>query len=481
MIDLQEYWPGAATFFSLILSIVCSGHAILYKSDSRAAIGWVGIIWLVPILGGTLYFLLGINRVRRIAKVMRQGGMYVVIPETMYVTEESHLLSIFPHNSSFSRLARLGGTVTERPLLNSNGIIPLINGDEAFPRMLASIEASERSISLSTYIFDNDTVGKLFISALSRAVARGVKVRVLIDDIGLRYSWRPVLKQLKAEKITVARFMGALRPMTFPHFNLRKHRKIMVVDGKHAFTGGMNIREGHMISIHPKHPVKDLHFEVTGPLVTQLQEVFVQDWVFTTKEVLEGPTWFADPKASGKILARVITEGPDEDLFKLSMMIEGGISSAQHTIWILTPYFLPDSSMSRALTIAASKGVEVNIILPSNNNLPFVQWASNPQLQPLLEYGCHIWFTDPPFDHTKLMLVDEAWTLFGSANLDPRSLRLNFELNVECYDVELAKSLKKIIQHKLKRARRLSEEELIVRSLPVKLRDGVARLFSPYL
>lgn len=481
LIDLQDYWPSAATFFSLLLSILCSGHAILNKSDSRAAIGWVGIIWLVPILGSILYFLLGINRVRRLARVMRQGGMYVMVPENVFIAEESHLEKLYPSNSSLITLARLGRTITGRPLLNGNKIKPLVNGDEAFPKMLTEIDSARQSISLSTYIFDNDQVGKLFIQALSRAVSRGVEVRVLIDDIGLRYSWRPVLKHLRAEGIKVARFMGALRPMTFPHFNLRKHRKILVIDGKHAFTGGMNIREGHMLSIGSRHPVGDLHFEVLGPLVTQLQEVFVQDWAFTTREILEGITWFAPQVTSGKTLARVITEGPDEDLFKLSMMIEGGITSAQNSVWILTPYFLPDSSMTRALSIAAAKGVSVNIVLPGSNNLPFVQWASNPLLQNLLEHGCRIWFTPPPFDHSKLILVDESWVLFGSANLDPRSLRLNFELNVECYDEDLGECLKNLITSKIKGARVLTEEDILTHPLPLRLRDGVARLFSPYL
>lgn len=412
---------------------------------------------------------------------MRQGGMYVMVPESAFIAEDSAIEKLCTANSSFGRLARLGRTITSRPLLTGNKVVPLVNGDEAFPKMLEAIQSAKKSISLSTYIFDNDRLGKIFIQALSHAVSRGVEVRVLIDDIGLRYSWRPVLKHLRQANIKVARFMGALRPMSFPHFNLRKHRKIMVIDGKKAFTGGMNIREGHMLSLAPKHPVADLHFEVSGPLITQLQEVFVQDWAFTTKEILQGSTWFGSPVPSGNTLARVITEGPDEDLFKLSMMIEGGITSAQKSIWVLTPYFLPDISMARALNMAAGKGLDVNIVLPGNNNLPFVQWASNPQLQELIEHGCRIWFTIPPFDHSKLIMVDEAWILVGSANLDPRSLRLNFELNVECYDEALGKDLKQLIKKKLTGARMLTLDEIISRPLPARLRDGVARLFSPYL
>lgn len=481
MIPWQDHGSFVVTVFTVALSIISSGHVILYKTDSRSAIGWVGIIWLVPILGSVLYFLFGINRVRRLAKVMRASGMSVLVPEQVHVAKARELRERFPSNPAFVTLARLGGNVTERPLLKGNEIHPLVNGDEAFPRMLEAIVEAKRSISLSTYIFDNDQVGRNFIKALASAVKNGVEVKVLIDDIGLRYSWRPVLKELRRSGVEVARFMGAFRPMTFPHFNLRKHRKIMVIDGIHAFTGGMNIREGHQLSLDPRHPISDLHFEVRGPLVTQLQEVFVQDWAFTTQEILSGEKWFPRQGVRGQSLARVITEGPDEDLFKLSMIIEGAVSSAQRSIWILTPYFLPDSSMARALSIAAGKGISVNIILPRSNNLPFVQWASNPDLLPLLQNGCDIWFTPPPFDHTKLILVDESWALFGSANLDPRSLRLNFELNVEAFDPKLCLELRRLIRHKLKNAHFLREAEIRSWPLPLRLRDGIARLFSPYL
>jgi cardiolipin synthase A/B len=479
--QLQEYWPTIVTLFTLGLSLMCSGHAILYKRDSRAATGWVGIIWLVPILGSILYILLGINTIKRLAKTVRKESHLVAGHENLHAATISELTREFHHRPSILTLARLGTNATKKPLFTGNEILPLINGDEAYPRMLEAIRSAEKSISLSTYIFDNDRVGKIFIGELAAAVKRGVEVRVLIDDLGLRYSWRPVHRRLKKDKIKVARFMGAFRPMTFPHFNLRKHRKILVVDGKIGFTGGMNIREGHQLSLNPKHPIKDLHFEVHGTIVTQLQEVFAEDWAFTTKELLDGPLWFSEEEPQGRILARVIADGPDEDLDRLPLIIEAAFTAAQSSIWIMTPYFLPDSSMVRALYIAALKGVEVNIVLPAQNNMPFVQWASNFQLLPLIQHGCHVWFSEPPFDHTKLILVDEIWSLFGSANLDPRSLRLNFELNVECYDRQLAARLKTIMADKLKGARRVSEAELKNRGMLLRLRDGFARLFSPYL
>jgi cardiolipin synthase A/B len=474
---LQEYLPQIATFTSIVIIIVGSCHVLLYKSDSKAAISWIGIIWLVPLVGGLLYFIFGINRVRRLAKELRLENS-----DPLHVDEikDQHFKS--PDVSAqFLPLTKLGFATTKRNLTFDNKIVPLFNGDEAYPAMLKAIEQAELSITLSTYIFDNDQVGRLFISALAAAVKRKVKVRVLIDDIGLRYSFRPVLKKLKAAKVPVARFMGAFRPMTFPHMNLRKHRKILVVDGKVAFTGGMNIRTGHMLALNPKHPVVDLHFMLSGPIVGQLQQVFADDWFFTTKKRLQGHPWFVPTTNMGQSLARVITDGPDEDIFKLPMIIEGAISCARKNIWIITPYFLPELSLSRALNIAANKGVQVNIILPGKSNIPPAQWAAYPDLKLFLSHGCRIWYTGEPFDHSKLMLIDDEWILFGSANLDPRSLRLNFEMNVECYDQELARQLKEHLEQKTMQAHQLTLREINSRSLLLKLRDGVARLFSPYL
>jgi cardiolipin synthase len=472
-----DYWPGLLAVLSLVLPIICSVHVILYKKDSRAAISWVGIVWLVPLLGCFLYYIFGINRVRRFAKEVRNEVKNPSIP--VYTVEEDshrHIIS-----SQFFPLKSLGKMVTGRDLTFNNHITPLFNGDEAYPEMLLAIDQAKLSATLSSYIFDNDRVGHLFIEALKRAIARKVKVRVLIDDIGLRYSFRPVLKKLKKAKIPVARFLGALRPMTFPHINLRKHRKILIIDGKIAFTGGMNIREGHKLSLLPRHPVLDLHFKITGSVVRQLQEVFTHDWFFTTKESLLCYPWFTEDEATGDSVARVVTDGPDEDLFKLPMIIEGAMSCAKKSIWIMTPYFLPEMPLTRALQIAASKGIKVNIVLPSQSNIALVQWASHYDLKSLIDYGCQVWHSPPPFDHTKLIVIDDEWILFGSANLDPRSLRLNFEMNVECYNKELGLWLRQHAEERMKVSKKVTADFLQQRATWIKLRDGTARLFSPYL
>jgi cardiolipin synthase len=243
----------------------------------------------------------------------------------------------------------------------------------------------------------------------------------------------------------------------------------------------MNIRVGNCLQRHPRGPVQDIQFRVRGPVVTQMQEVFADDWLFTTGETLRGDTWFPKPEAAGQVLARSVPDGPDEDFEKLRWTLLGALSIARHSVRIVTPYFLPDPAVVSALNLAAMRGVQVDIVLPARSNLPFVGWASRSMWWQVLEHGCRIWLTQPPFDHSKLMIVDGCWVLLGSANWDPRSLRLNFEYNLECYDLELARRMEQLFETKRKPAYLVTLQEMDDRPLPVRLRDGIARLWTPYL
>src|SRR6266496_1974773 len=476
---LAEFWPHLAAGFSFLASLIASIHAVLNKRDSRAAALWLGFIWLLPLLGPVLYLALGVNRIRRHAQSLRVGrgpsaAIPKPIPEDMGEPQR-------PEAEHLRMLARVVDRVATQPLVAGNRVQALVNGDEAYPAMLDAIEQANVSVSLATYIFDNDRSGRRFVEALGRAVTRGVQVRVLIDDAGARYSLPSIVGRLKRAGVPVARFLPTLAPWRLTTINLHNHRKILVTDGRIGFTGGMNIRGGNALVAKPRRPVQDLHFKVEGPVVAQLQEAFVDDWAFCTKEVLAGDSWFPELKERGSVIARVITDGPDVDLDKLRWALLGALSCAQSSVRILTPYFLPDPPLITALNLAALRGAQVDIILPSVSNLPYVYWASRAMWWQVLERGCRIWLTAPPFDHSKLMIVDHHWVFLGSANWDPRSLRLNFELNVECYGREFAGAMEAVVQGKLRGAKAVTLEEMDGRSLPVKLRDGVARLFTPYL
>lgn len=483
---LEQTWPYLVVTADLVLALVASGHVVIYKRDLRAAIGWAGLIWLSPFLGAALYALFGVNRVKRRASRIRQGHPSGACSQAV-AAADAHAGDVRRQDSGVRPTDGLPALqyyvtrATGAPITHGNRVKPLQNGDQAYPIMLEAIEQAERSLALCTYIFDNDRAGRQFVDALASAVRRGVEVRVLIDGAGSKYSRPPVPRLLRAAGVPVAGFLESLLPVRNPYLNMRNHRKILVADGRMGFTGGLNIREGCVLELEPEHPVRDIHFCFQGPVVRQMLDSFAVDWAFTTGETLEGDRWYPALSPVGDVTARGIADGPDENFETIKWVILGALSRSREQVIIATPYFLPDQTLIAALNLTAMRGVHVDIVLPAHSNLRFVDWAAMAQAWQLLARGCRIWLSPPPFDHSKLMVVDSSWSFVGSSNWDPRSLRLNFEFNVECYDSALARNLADQVQAKIDAGRALRLEEANRRSLPIKLRDGVTRLFSPYL
>ena len=470
-----------AGVLTLLLSIIASAHVVLHKRDSRSAVGWVGLIWLAPVVGSLAYVLLGINRIRRRATEQRTLSPPIRTGEFERPPSLSGDVSLVGQAAHLEPLARLVDRVAGRPLSPGNAIEPLCNGDEAYPAMLDAIDRAQKSIAFCTYIFDNDAAGIQFVLALEKAVKRGVEVRVLIDAVGARYSRPSIIRELHQHGVRVARFGVALIPWRMPYMNLRNHRKLMIIDGSVGFTGGMNIRVGNLLQSNSGHPVQDLHFRIDGPVVRNLMQTFAEDWGFTTREVLQGDTWFPHLANTGAVVARGVTDGPDGDFEKARLVFLGALACAQKTVRIVTPYFVPDSGLISAINVAGLRGVLVELVLPEMNNLALVQWASTHQLWQILQRGCRVYFSPPPFDHTKIMLVDGGWSLIGSSNWDARSLRLNWEFVVECYDQTFAARLDDLVDKKIAGSKRVLKENVDARSLPIRLRDGIARLAAPYL
>jgi cardiolipin synthase len=480
--QLQDIAPELSVAVDLIIAITASTHVILHKSDTRAATAWVGLIWLVPFLGALLYLFLGINRIQRRAKVLKSSSTEFRVELDEAPRSPADLdRELGADRARLVELARVVGKVTRLPLLVGNRVDRLVDGDEAYPAMLEAMRDAEQSISFESYIFEAGGVGAEFVDALANAYARGVEVRVLVDDVGTRYARPRIDRVLKQHGVPVAKFLPALLPRGFTHFNLRNHCKILVVDGVVGFTGGINVRQDSVIESNPRYPTRDLHFRVLGPAVGQLQEAFARDWAFTTGERLAGARWFPDLTPVGATLARGISDGPDRDLDNLHWVFLAAIGAARRSIRIMTPYFLPDRVLTKALHLAAQRGVEVDIIVPERGNLPVVRWAMWSHHREVLGGDIRLWLSPEPFDHSKLFVVDGYWCSIGSSNWDPRSLRLNFEFNLECYDDELGESLEEHVRARLEDARLLTLEELEGRSIFLKVRDGTARLLTPYL
>ncbi len=460
-----------------ITSWWAAGHALIHKRDSRAALGWIGFCLIFPLLGPVSYWLFGINRIATRARKNEARAADSEAPNLPRRPFRGLSSNAVP--PEFQALAQISEAVSGAPLLAGNHVEALHDGEQAYPAMLKAIEGATVRILLCTYIFDADEAGRWFVDALALARARGVEVRVILDGVGERYSKAGIVRLLRREGIEVVRFLPPrLLPPTL-HLNLRNHRKILSVDGAQAFTGGMNLGSRHLAAV-TENPdrVADLHFRLTGPIVAELEAVFARDWAFLTRELLE---LFPSPEPAWTALCRAIVDGPDEALGKLAMILVGALSVAQREVAIMTPYFLPPRELIAALQAAALRGVEVTLILPAKNNLFYVHWATRKLLWELLQRGIRVYYQPPPFVHSKLFLVDRHFCLVGSANLDPRSLRLNFELDVGVYDSAFGASLAEHFEAAQSRSREVTLEELDGRSLALRLRDGLAWLFSPYL
>ena len=459
----------SATLLHIAIALAVTVHALLYKRSVGAAMSWMGIAWLSPFVGGVLYFTFGINRVKRRAKRLRN--------------ERSHLFIIDEAAAGggpgdpMSPLEYAIGRLTGLPMESGNEVEVLLSGDETYPAMLAAIDGAKMSVGLSTYIFRADAEGARFIDALVRAVRRGVEVRVLVDGVGSGYFRSGAYLKLREAGVPVDRFLHSYFPWRMPFVNLRNHRKLLVVDGRVGFAGGINIGAENVLARDPPHPVRDTHFRLEGPVIEQLTEAFADDWLFATGEKLLNEKWFGPIDPKGPLGARVITSGPDEDIEQIEFAALHAISCARRSIRIVTPYFLPPEILTVALGLAAMRGVAVDIYVPEHSNHFVLDWARRVPLRALVEAGCRVLLSPAPFEHSKLMIIDDGWSLIGSANWDTRSFRLNFELDIEVHGADFAGRLARLMRE----GRRLTLGELDGEPILYRLRNSAARLLQPYL
>jgi cardiolipin synthase len=468
-VDLAWYMGELAALAHVCIAGAVTVHVLLFKRNVGTSISWMGIAWLSPLIGGLLYFALGVNRVKRRAMRLRRERTHMFLVEE--VTPDA------PEAGPLTPLDYAIGRLTGLSAEPGNRIDLLRSGDQAYPVMLAAIDAAEKSVGLASYIFRDDEAGMPFIEALIRAHRRGVQVRVLIDGIGAGYFRSGTYEKLHEAGVPVDRFLHSYVPWKTPFLNLRNHRKLLVIDGRVAFTGGLNIGHENLLKTNPAHPVRDTHFRIEGPVVEQLTEAFADDWLYETGEKLLDDAWFPDLEPVGDAVARVVTSGPDEDMEQIEFAILHAISCARRSIRVVTPYFLPPDMLTTALSLAAMRGIAVEILVPEESNHRLLDWARRVPLRILLEAGCRVTLLPAPFDHSKLMTIDDAWALIGSANWDIRSFRLNFELNVEIQDETFARTL----MDTFPAGRPLALSEVDSDSLPLKLRNNAARLLQPYL
>jgi cardiolipin synthase len=372
------------------------------------------------------------------------------------------------------------GVLLGPSILPGNEVRILLNGDQTFPAMIGAIESATTSITFESFIF-RDEIGAAFCRALTDAAKRGVKVHILLDWIGSRTMDQALLETTKTAGAQV-RIYHELSWYNWRRLNNRTHRKLLVVDGVKGYTGGLGI--GHEWTGDAQDPQhwRDTHYEVTGPVVAQMQSVFIDNWIKATGEVLHGDAYFPTLKPTGKMDAQMFSSSPEGGSSSLHLMVLLAFAAATKSIDIENSYFVPDELTIQALVAARKRGVRVRVLVPNRHtDAKFGRWASQALYAQLLKVGIEINEYEPTMMHCKVIIVDNRWTSVGSCNFDDRSFRLNDEANLNVFDEAFARHHFEIVERDFALSRRILRGRWAQRSLAKRIMERVAIIFRTQL
>jgi cardiolipin synthase len=376
---------------------------------------------------------------------------------------------------------RAMGVLLGPAILSGNAVTPLTNGDEIFPPMLAAIRAARVSICFETFIYWSGAIGEEFAAALAEAASRGVSVHVLFDWVGTRRREPRLLEQLRRSGVDVQLY-HELSWFHIGRMNNRTHRKLLIVDGQVGFTGGAGIAPQWLGNAQDPQHWRETHFDVRGPVVAQMQAVFLDNWIKATGNVLHGPAYFPPLEAVGEMDAQMFASSPSGGAESMQLMFLLAITAARRSIEISSSYFVPDSMTIDALVAAADRGVIVRVLVPGRfADVPLVRRASRARWGRLLRAGIAIFEYQPTMIHCKIAVIDGYWTTVGSANFDTRSFRLNDEANLNVFSDELAEAQARQFDLDLARSRRVSYRQWRRRSLGQRLHEALVLLLRSQL
>jgi cardiolipin synthase len=396
------------------------------------------------------------------------GALVAVLATVLalnFVSAEKQIERSLTHRYSVSdpQFRRELGIMLGPAIVDGNSVRNLENGAQIFPEMLAAIRGAQRSITFESYIYWSGDVGKEFAQALEERARAGVPVKVLIDWAGSQQLDNELVDEMKSAGVEI-RFYHPLRWYNLARMNNRTHRKLLVVDGRIGFTGGVGIADPWDGDAADAEHWRDSHYRLEGPAVAQMQAAFMDNWIKTTGKVLQGPEYFPKLEPAGTALAQVFTSSPSGGGDSMQLMYLLSVSAAQQRIDLSAAYFVPDELTLRALRQALARGVKIRIIVPgANTDVEVARRASRAAWGELLQAGAEIYEYQPAMFHCKMMLVDSRLASVGSTNFDNRSFRLNDEANLNVYDREFAARQTADFEADLKRARRITYEEWINR------------------
>lgn len=482
---LQSTWEALAGLPHLVAYLTVAyvlyllwlvGYIVLQKREPAATLSWMLSLAALPYLGLFIYYLLGPQKVQRqrLRRGRARSGM-------------EQYSAVCPADADCTELAKVAQATTGLAPSSATAVQWLVDGAATYAAILEAVAQARRHIHLEYYIFNPDHAGTTLRDALVERARAGVKVRLLLDAVGSSKIRKAFLRPLLDAGGEAVWFHPSqlLKPFKRPWVNLRTHRKLVIVDGRVAFTGGINITDEEDESRRAD-AYRDLHLRVDGHVVRSLQLVFLEDWIYASGQAPESfdsaQLWPADMpgRRDGRIQAQVLLSGPDSSWETIHRMHVAAIQEARRRVWLVTPYFVPGEAARMALTSAALGGLDTRLLVPKRSDSLFVTLAARSYFDELLQAGVKIYEYGPRMLHTKAFIADDDFCIVGSANFDHRSFRLNFELSMMLRDRRLAAELAALIADEFARASPVRHDRQ--RSLwRHRLPEAFARLASPLL
>ncbi len=474
-----SFWTVVSlVYYSLVAGAIV--HILRRPREPRAMLAWVLALLLLPGLGLFLFAAIGqlkIDRTRR-KRHRRRAGLARMLPPR---NRAEHSPQLPADNPGLANLVHIATRLSREPPTSGNDVTIFHDGEAFFLALRLAIQSARSHIHMEYYIFQPDETGRAISEAMMERARAGVRCRLLLDAIG---SWRlpgSCVREMQSAGVQVEFFHPVLPWRGRWHVNFRNHRKLVVIDGETGFTGSQNIGDEYRGRLARLGPWHDVNLAIRGPAVRELQELFVEDWHFTTAETIDPAPLFPDPVTCGPNRVHIIPTGPDLRADVMHHLLFAAIAAAKHSIAIATPYFVPDSAMILALQSAGYRGVHVRLLIPSRTDHRLVLCAGRSYYPELDSAGVEILEYDIGMLHSKVVVVDESWAFAGSANMDARSFRINFELTTILYDTVLARQLQDEFDSLAAAARRMRPRGADDWSFAQSLAIGLARMASPIL
>ena len=478
MADVWKYTILALDIAGYFFAFLLIPRIILERRHPSATLAWMLGIALLPLIGVPLYFLIGVRRIRRHirAKIATVGPVASSLSHRLRPEELPSVLSTL-----CGRVLVAAGTP---PPTEGNRVTFLRGGDEAYDAVLSLIGSARDHLHAQFFILDVDPVGRRFIQALAARAREGIRVRLLLDAGGSWRALRRPVRPLRDAGGEVAAFLPAFPLHRRWSAHLRNHRKLLIADGRKAFTGGMNIGKKYMGPKTAKEQWRDVAAVIEGPALPDLQALFLDDWAFSTEETLPAGVFFPAPVrfTAGEpppCTLQVAASGPDRAARPIYEGVFAAFAAARRRLWIETPYFVPDDGIGAALRNAALRGVDVRLIVPGTSDLRIVSLAGRSYFDEMMAAGVRIFLYRATNLHTKLLVVDDDVGVIGSPNVDMRSFFLNFELGVFLYDRPQIEAMAAVFRGDLEKSEPVDPVRFARRSRSLQLLEDTCRIFSP--